>query len=126
MACALSISQQAILSQFFLAYRASHRHADDTVAKAWYGWVQKNLNVNKNNETKLIVSKENPFEGRYSVQLIYEWSSYRLTIIFAVPLLLSLLLGFWLMVQTHDIVTAWTVSLYVVTAAAGKSNILEA
>jgi hypothetical protein len=106
----LTTSQKAILSQFFLAYKASHRHSDDTVAIAWQGWVQKNLNDNKNN----------PLEGRYSVQLLYDWSSYRLSITFAVPLLLSLALGFWYMAETGDVVTAWTISLYVVTAAAGK------
>jgi hypothetical protein len=74
------------------------------------GWVQKNLNDNK----------DNPLEGRYSVQLIYDWSSYRLIITFCVPLLLSLVLGFWYMAKTGDVVTAWTISLYVVTAAAGK------
>lgn len=107
---ALTTPQKAILSQFFLAYKASYQHSDDTVAIAWQGWVQKNLNDNKNN----------PLEGRYSVQLIYDWSSYRLTITFAVPLLLSLILGFWYMAKTGDVTTAWTISLYVVTAAAGR------
>lgn len=107
---ALTTSQKAILSQFFLAYKASHHHADDTVAIAWQGWVQTNLNDKKNN----------PLEGRLSVQLVYDWSSYRLTVTFAVPLLLSLVLGFWYMATTGDVTTAWTISLYVVTAAAGK------
>lgn len=120
---ALTSSQQAVLSQFFLAYAASYRHPDDTVAKAWYGWVQKNLNVTR--EKNANVSKENPMEGKYSVQLIYEWSSYRLTIVFAVPLLLSLIMGFWLMASGRDTITAWTVALYIVTAAAGKSKALE-
>ena len=94
----------------FLAYQASNRHSDDTVSIAWMGWVQKNLNDNK----------DNPLEGRYSLQLIYSWSSYRLVFTFAVPLILSLVLGFWYMAKTGDVVTAWTISLYVVTAAAGK------
>jgi len=76
--------------------------------------VQKNLNDDKNN----------PLEGRHSVQLIYDWSSYRLTITFAVPLLLSLILGFWYMSKTGDVVTAWTISLYVVTAAAAVIALL--
>jgi len=76
--------------------------------------VQKNLNDDKNN----------PLEGRHSVQLIYDWSSYRLTITFAVPLLLSLILGFWYMYKTGDVVTAWTISLYVVTAAAAVIALL--
>jgi hypothetical protein len=86
------------MSQFFVAYKASHRHPDDTVAKSWQGWVQKNLNDDKSN----------PLEGRYAVQLIYDWSSYRLTVTFAVPLLLSLILQFWYMAKTEVVVIAWT------------------
>lgn len=69
--------------------------------------MQKNLND----------SKRNPLEGRYSLQLKYEWSSYRLTTIVAIPLLLSLAIGFWYM-SVGDVVTAWTLALYIVTAAA--------
>jgi hypothetical protein len=77
---------------------------------AWQGWIHKNLNGGKNM----------PLEGRYSLQLIYDWSSYRLTIIVAVPLLLSLVIGFWYMNSQGDVVTAWTLALYIVTAAAGE------
>jgi membrane protein YdbS with pleckstrin-like domain len=62
-------------------------------------------------------NKSNPLEGRYSLQLDYEWSSYRLTTIVAIPLLLSLAIGFWYM-SVGDVVTAWTLALYIVTAAA--------
>jgi hypothetical protein len=65
--------------------------------------------------------KNNPLEGRYSLQLKYEWSSYRLTFIVAVPLLLSLAIGIWYMVAKHDVVTAWTLAMYIVAAAAGRS-----
>lgn len=54
------------------------------------------------------------------MQLIYEWSSYRLCVIVIVPLLLSFVLGLWYMLKTGDVVTAWTIALYIVTAAAGK------
>lgn len=73
--------------------------------------MQKNLNH----------SKDNPLEGRYSLQLIYDWSSYRLAMIVAIPLLLSIAIGFWYM-EIGDVVTAWTLALYIVTAAAGKSS----
>ncbi|CZR53226.1 uncharacterized protein PAC_03104 [Phialocephala subalpina] len=96
------------LYKMYLAYRASYRHYDDDVARAWQGWVHKNLNDGKNN----------PLEGRYSLQLIYDWSSYRLSIVVAVPLLLSLAIGFWYMNGRGDVVTAWTLALYIVTAAA--------
>jgi hypothetical protein len=106
----LTTSQKAVLSQFFLAYKASNRHSDDAVAIAWQGWVRRNLNSDKNN----------PLEGRYSLQLIYEWSSYRLCVIVIVPLVLSFALGLWYMLETGDVTTAWTIALYIVTAAAGK------
>jgi hypothetical protein len=99
-----------ILCQFYLAYQASYRHSDATVARAWQGWVQDNLNE----------GKDNPLEGRYSLQLIYDWSSYRLTFIVVIPLLLSIGIGFWYQ-TVGDVVTAWTLALYIVTAAAGKS-----
>ncbi|KAH7351011.1 hypothetical protein BKA65DRAFT_476359 [Rhexocercosporidium sp. MPI-PUGE-AT-0058] len=98
----------SILSQLFLAYKASYRHADQDVSQAWEGWVRKNLNDNK----------DNPLEGRYSLRLIYDWSSYRLSTVVAIPLLLSLAIGFWFMNGQGDVVTAWTISLYIVTAAA--------
>lgn len=113
MPLSLNASQEAVLSQLYLAYRASYRHPDPDVARAWQSWVHKNLNDNKNN----------PLEGRYSLQLIYDWSSYRLITIFAVPLLLSLAIGIWYMMGPGDVVTAWTLALYVVTAAAGKIRI---
>jgi hypothetical protein len=106
----LNASQEAVLSQMYLAYNASHRHHDEDVARAWQGWVHKNLNDCKNN----------PLEGRYSLQLIYDWSSYRLCTVVAVPLLLSLAIGFWYMSAKGDTITAWTLALYIVTAAAGK------
>lgn len=110
----LNASQEAVLSQMYLAYRASRRHHDEDVARAWYGWVHKNLNDSKNN----------PLEGRYSLQLMYDWSSYRLCTIVAIPLLLSLAIGFWYMSAKGDTITAWTLALYIVTAAAGKFALL--
>ncbi|KUJ18252.1 uncharacterized protein LY89DRAFT_583188 [Mollisia scopiformis] len=104
----LNASQEAVLSQMYLAYNASYRHHDEDVARAWQGWVYKNLNDCKNN----------PLEGRYSLQLIYDWSSYRLSTVVAIPLLLSLAIGFWYMNGRGDVVTAWTLALYIVTAAA--------
>ncbi|KAE8452819.1 hypothetical protein EG329_013091 [Mollisiaceae sp. DMI_Dod_QoI] len=104
----LNASQEAVLSQLYLAYQASYRHEDDDVARAWQGWVHKNLND----------GKDNPLEGRYSLQLIYDWSSYRLSTVVALPLLLSLAIGFWYMNGQGDVVTAWTLALYIVTAAA--------
>jgi hypothetical protein len=111
----LNSSQEAVLAQLFYAYNASYRHADDDVARAWYGWVFKNLND----------CKENPLEGRYSLQLLYDWSSYRLSTIVAIPVILSLAIGTWYMMGQGDVVTAWTLALYIVTTAAGEFSILK-
>jgi hypothetical protein len=116
----LSTSQKATFSQFYLAYRASDRHPDDTVSIAWANWVYKNLNDGKTNP-----GKNNPLEGEYSLQLMYDWSSYRLVTIIAIPLLLSLAIGGWYMNGQGDVVTAWTLALYIVTAAAGKFRNVE-
>lgn len=102
----LSTSQSSILSQFFLANKASSRHADAAVAIAWHGWVHTNLNA----------GKLNPLEGRYSLELVYEWSSYRLCVVVGVPLVLSFMLG--VTKVTGDVVVAWSIAMYVVTAAA--------
>jgi len=40
--------------------------------------------------------------------------------IVVIPLMLSIAIGFWYM-TIGDVITAWTLSLYIVTAAAGKS-----
>jgi hypothetical protein len=106
----LNSSQEAVLAQLFYAYKASHRHADADVARAWQGWVDKNLNDSKNN----------PLEGRYSLQLLYDWSSFRLSTIVAIPVILSLVIGAWYMNGHGDVVTAWTLALYIVTTAAGE------
>ncbi|RDL39264.1 uncharacterized protein BP5553_03604 [Venustampulla echinocandica] len=104
----LNTSQESVLSQFFLAYKVSNRHADDAVAIAWQKWVYKNLNGCKNN----------PLEGRYSLELIYGWSSYRLGAVVGIPLLLSFAIPVWYMVAIEDVITAWTIGIYIVTAAA--------
>ena len=80
------------------------------MTRAWYGWVAKNLND----------GKENPLEGRYSLQLLYDWSSYRLSTVVAIPVILSLAIGTWYMMGQGDVVTAWTLALYIVTTAAGE------
>jgi hypothetical protein len=67
--------------------------------------------------------KANPLEGELSLRLVYDWSSYRLASIIGIPLLLSLVIGAWYMNGQGDVVTAWTLALYIVTAAAGKFHI---
>lgn len=70
--------------------------------------------------------KDNPLEGKYSLQLMYDWSSYRLTLIVAVPVLLSLVLGLWYMSGDHgDVGAAWTIAGYIISAAACESCLLR-
>ncbi|KAF7895567.1 uncharacterized protein EAF01_009529 [Botrytis porri] len=45
-------------------------------------------------------------------------SPYRLSAVVITPLLLSLIVGTWFMAVTGDVITAWTLALYIVTAAA--------
>jgi hypothetical protein len=98
------------MSHFIVAYKASYRHPDADVAKAWAAWVQKELNANS-----LIM-----FEGKYSLELIYSWSAVRLSVAVITPTLFSFAVGLGYMIKTGDVSTAWTISSYIVTAAGGK------
>ncbi|OCL13131.1 hypothetical protein AOQ84DRAFT_436524 [Glonium stellatum] len=103
----LSQQHQSTLSQFFLAYQASYWHPDSNVAKAWTEWVHKNLNANSHV----------PFEGKYSLELVYGWSPTRLTFAVSLAVFLSFGIGLGYMLKTGDVSTAWTIASYVVTAA---------
>jgi hypothetical protein len=106
----LSAQEQSTLSNFGLAYRASHRHYDADVTEAWTKWVHRELNGNSSNL----------FEGRYSLELIYSWSAIRVSVAVVTPTLFSFVVGLGYMVKTGDVSTAWTISSYIVTAAGGK------
>jgi hypothetical protein len=98
------------MSHFIVAYKASLRHPDPDIAKAWTEWVQRELNANN-----IIM-----FEGRYSLELIYSWSGVRLSVAVVTPTLFSFAVGLGYMIKTGDVSTAWTISSYIVTAAGGK------
>ncbi|ERF71211.1 hypothetical protein EPUS_07894 [Endocarpon pusillum Z07020] len=104
----LSLSNQhaSTLSHFFRAYQTSRWHPDKDVSNAWTAWVQKNLNAN--NE---------PIEGKYSLELVYNWSPVRLSVLVLFPVLFSFGTGMLYMLKTGDVSTAWTISSYVVTTA---------
>jgi len=100
------------MASLYLTYRSSKHHHDLDVAKGWTGWIEKNLND----------SNDRPLEGKYSLELKYRWSPTRLTLVVTLPVLLSLTVGLGYMIKTGDVITAWTISIYVVTAAGGKSS----
>lgn len=114
----LSPSQKFTLSQLFVTYKASAHQHDLSAANAWSEWIHENLNGGSNNP--LEDSSNNHLEGSLSIELIYSWSAFRLSIMIVVPLLLSFTIGIWYMKKTGDVVAAWTISLYIVTSAAGK------
>ncbi|KAI9644272.1 hypothetical protein NHQ30_007627 [Ciborinia camelliae] len=89
---------------------------DEDVGRAWMGWVETNLNGGK--EGSHGEGAGGPLEGRWSLELVYDWCPYRLSAVVITPLLLSLIVGFWYMQERGDVITAWTLALYIVTAAA--------
>ncbi|KAI9687345.1 MAG: hypothetical protein M1822_002388 [Bathelium mastoideum] len=100
---------KSTLSHFFRAYQTSRWHPDKDVSKAWMTWVHKNLNANTV-----------PIESKYSLELVYNWSPIRLSILVSFPVILSFGTGLIYMLETGDISTAWTISSYIVTAAGGE------
>ena len=123
------------LSQFFQAMDESYRRAyyqpavdghedeEDDIAflkrrdsKAWAEWVHKNLNA----------SRSCPFRSQLSLKLVLRWSTTRISIASAVPLLLSFIVGFWYSAAYDDQQTAWTISSFIVTAGAFIIAILAA
>jgi len=61
-------------------------------------------------------------EDKYSLELKYQWSPTRLTIAVLLPVSFSLAVGLGYMIKTRDVITAWTISVYIMTAAGGKSS----
>lgn len=116
-------AQRTALSQFFDAYKAAIYRPDNDVADECCKWIFKNLNGNL-----LVDNHRKPFyymplDGRtLSLELIYDWSAFRLSVILAAPLLLSLAIGIWYMKRYDDVVAAWTISMYVVVSAAGETT----
>lgn len=123
------------LSRFFQAMDQSYRRADyqpaveghedeeDDIAflkrrdsKAWAEWVHKNLNA----------SRSCPFRSQLSIKLVLRWSTTRISIASAIPLLLSFIVGFWYSAAYDDQQTAWTISSFIVTAGAFIIAILAA
>jgi len=88
--------------------------------KLWLGWVQTAFNNGSTNPTG-----ENPGTS-LSLEVVLGWSAWRITIATFIPLGLSLAIGIWYQWGNEKdptiVQTAWTISGYVVTAAARKSS----
>lgn len=113
-----------ILRRFYAAYKGklvrglpgfATEEWDEDVGEAWMKWVGSNLNGGKEETGE---EAGGPLEGRWSLELVYDWCPYRLSAVVITPLLLSLIVGVWYMRSNGDVITAWTLALYIVTAAA--------
>lgn len=124
---ALSLFFQAMKQSYRRAYYQpavdGHEDEEDDIAflkrrdsKAWAEWVHKNLNA----------SRSCPFRSQLSLKLVLRWSTTRISIASAVPLLLSFIVGFWYSAAYDDQQTAWTISSFIVTAGAFIIAILAA
>jgi hypothetical protein len=107
----LSTQNKNTMASLYHAYRASKHHHDSDTAKEWAVWIEKNLNNNRR-----------PLEGKYSLEANYSWSTARLTIALLLPITFGLAVGLGYMIKTKDVLTAWTISIYIVTAAGGESS----
>ncbi|KAB8288214.1 hypothetical protein EYC80_010217 [Monilinia laxa] len=117
--------EKMVLRRFFAAYRdrggmgwmgkIGREEWDEDVGRAWMRWVAENLNGGRETSGE---GAGGPLEGRWSLELVYDWCPYRLSAVVITPLLLSLIVGFWYMETNGDVITAWTLALYIVTAAA--------
>lgn len=85
------------------------------IVEAWADWVHQVLNNRSHDVLK----------GTYSLEIVLEWSSTRITIVVFFPVLLSLAVGFWLNAKDWTdlatIQTAWGTASYIVTAGGCQS-----
>ncbi|KAJ8062660.1 hypothetical protein OCU04_009182 [Sclerotinia nivalis] len=116
--------EKMVLRRFYAAYKGkmvrglpgfAREEWDEDVGEAWMKWVGSNLNGGKEETGE---EAGGPLEGRWSLELVYDWCPYRLSAVVITPLLLSLIVGVWYMESNGDVITAWTLALYIVTAAA--------
>lgn len=76
----------------------------------WARWIHQEFNIGSHYVD----------EGKYSLELVLEWSATRISIVVLFPVLLSLAVGLWLNAQDWTdlatIQTAWGTASYIVTA----------
>lgn len=96
-----SPAENAMLAQVFRAVMAT-LHLTVPNGKAWAQYVHWNFNK----------CHEHPFCGHLALQVNLRWSRWRLTMSAMVPLLLSLVVGFWYTSMIDDgdggVSAAWT------------------
>jgi hypothetical protein len=105
------------LVELFRNYRTEKRDYQDR----WMNWIHENFNNNS----------VNPKDGKYALQLLLRWSPLKLVIWSSIPIILSLVVGLWYMINPHrgedyvaTVQTAWTIASYIVTTAARKYDIV--
>jgi len=103
------------MNQFFQAYNSWHPSGD--VAEVWMTWLHKVFNDSLNDPADM--------EGkRLSIELVLDWSIFRISLVILAPLLLSVVVGLWLnssnWTDNATIQTAWSVASYIATAGACK------
>lgn len=89
-------------------------HVPRHIAETWADWIHQEFNNRSHNV----------LEGKYSLELVLEWSPTRITVVVFFPVLLSLAIGFWLNAKNWTdlatIQTAWGTASYIVTAGGCK------
>jgi len=113
----ISDETKRCLAELYRSYRTEKRDYQDR----WMTWIHANFNNGSNN----------PKDGTYTLQLLLQWSPIKLIIWSLVPILLSLAIGLWYMInpypgEDHVVVvqTAWTIASYIVTTAAREQNMV--
>jgi hypothetical protein len=105
------------LVELYRNYRTEKKDYQDR----WMDWIHKNFNSDS----------INPEDGKYALQLPLRWSPLKLITWSSMPIIFSLVIGLWYMINPHPgedyvavVQTAWTVASYIVTTAARKYGVV--
>lgn len=105
------------LVELYRNYRTEKRDYEDR----WMDWIHTNFN-NNSMDAKA---------GGYSLQLLLQWSPLKLIIWSSIPIIFSLVIGLWYMINPNPgedyvaiVQTAWTIASYIVTTTARKYNVI--
>lgn len=102
---------EATLSQLFYDYQTKDTlfHPAVDALALWSAWIYEAVNE----------KHAKPVDAKYSLELKLGWSSLRVTVLTSAPVILSLVIGTWYMQTYNDVIAAWTIALYIITAAGG-------
>jgi hypothetical protein len=109
----LDRATELALAELYHAYRSNRRDKDGY----WKRWIHHFFNE----------GDRSPEKGRYALRFVPTWSVRKILLFSFVPIVLSLVIGFWYMFTSHDpqsdrvaiVQTAWTIASYIVTTAGG-------